>query len=80
METGRTEWPATVYTEAAPRSHAIEIPAEVIYCERCFSLGKCPTDARREQTTIDNPNVNVLCCDCLAEPGVAVQEREVTHG
>lgn len=80
METGRTEWPATFYAEAAPGKQVLEIPAEVIYCERCFSLGKCPTDARREQTTIDHPRLNVLCCDCLNELGVDLQEREVAHG
>lgn len=80
MESGRIEWPATAYADTAQLNRSMEIPDTVIYCERCFALGKCPPDARREQTTIDNPNVNVLCCDCLAEPGVAVQEREVTHG
>lgn len=58
----------------------IEIPAKVVYCERCFSLGKLPPDVKREQTTIDNQSINVLCGDCLNELGVDLQEREVNHG
>ena len=45
----------------------IEIPEMVMYCERCFSLGNCPPEARREQTTIDNPHASVLCGSCLRE-------------
>ena len=48
----------------------IEIPEMVMYCERCFSLGNCPPEARREQTTIDNPHASVLCGSCLREQGL----------
>ena len=60
----------------------IEIPEMVMYCERCFSLGNCPPEARREQTTIDNPNASVLCGGCLRDIGVEppVPEKEACHG
>ena len=47
-----------------------EIPEMILYCERCFSLGNCPPEARREQTTIDNPHASVLCGSCLREQGL----------
>lgn len=47
-----------------------EIPDMIMYCERCFSLGNCPPEARREQTTIDNPHASVLCGSCLHEHGL----------
>lgn len=53
-----------------------QIPEEVMYCERCFAAGKCPEDATRAQTTIDNEHLTVLCAECLAQVGVPVPMAE----
>ena len=60
----------------------IEIPEMVMYCERCFTLGDCPPEARREQTTIDNPNASVFCGSCLRELGVEppIPAKEACNG
>lgn len=80
MESGRTEWTATAYSDTAQLNRSMEIPDTVIYCERCFALGKCPPDAKREQTTIDNPNINVFCGDCLEEIGCTPIDHQFSFG
>ena len=36
----------------------------IIYCQDCFASGLCPPEALREQTTLDNPDVAIVCADC----------------
>lgn len=37
---------------------------QILYCQDCFAAGSCPPEARREQTTLDNQDVAIVCADC----------------
>lgn len=39
-------------------------PEQILYCQDCFESGRCPPEARREQTTMDNPYLAIVCADC----------------
>lgn len=39
-------------------------PEQILYCQDCFEAGRCPPEARREQATMDNPDLAIVCADC----------------